>query len=116
MDEQKKYLLIESDYVKNIQVLFSDSEELLLFCNDLKNFITETLNISADITLKEGNEEASKKAALKIVFVFGILCRKNMEMIREIVKHVNYKLVNEEEMNELIKKEKDDEQNKPESL
>lgn len=103
MQEENKYILLTAESIKNIQKLFEDPDELRTFCIDLHHFINETMFITGAAASNETTDENILKAGLKIIFVFGILCRKNMDLIRDIVKHIDYKIVSEKEKEAMIK-------------
>lgn len=86
-------LKISRETLISLAKCFESSEEASEFYNQLHSTITDILNIKKDVDLET---EKSIQSFLCQSFMISLFCKKNIELIREMIKFVDYEIVETE--------------------
>lgn len=92
------FFVVNRQTMENILDCFSDTEEFIEFAEDMTAMITEILKCGNQICKHEGNDEVCEEMVLKQLFMLSLFFRRNFDVIKELVRVVDYTLLDSEQM------------------
>lgn len=98
-----KYMVVKSEILQKIAASFSTAEEFLQFASTLQSLVKELEFGNQLIERNIEDENIVNVSILKQIFLFGVFCRANMDVVKEIVNVVEFKEISKEESDQMRK-------------
>lgn len=95
----KQYMQITNESLTKIMGCFTDDENLRSFIRHLENLNSElSFNFSL---MKRVDDENITSVALKQVCLLTIFCREYIDLIHDLISHLQYTKLTQDELNKL---------------
>lgn len=93
----KKYMMVKTKSLQNMLDCFVSGEEFTDFTDELSAAIEEIIFASQLANRNTENQDFSTMMVMKQLFVLGLFCKKNIELIHQLIRAIEYKEITKEE-------------------
>ncbi len=97
----KKYILVKPESLKKILDSFANQEEFQEFTESLSSTIDEILFTSQLASRNKEDHETYTVLCVKTLFILGLFCQQNMDIIHQIVNAIEYTDITKEQIEKI---------------
>jgi hypothetical protein len=108
-ENMKKHIIVSKQKIIELLNCFADRTEFVEFCTNLTILADQIVQSHNQALELAETDENGLLIASKIVATFAMFCRENMELVQQLAKHVEYYVVNDEELSKALEMSKNQE-------
>ena len=98
-----KYMVVKTEILQKIAGCFASLDEFNEFTSNLQALIKELQFGNQLIERHLDNVDVITVSLLKQIFLFGVFCRQNMDVVKEIVNYVDFEEISKEQSERMRK-------------